>query len=89
MFKKGDYKSAINAYSLAIRMCPNMHRWVQFFKHPYRQTMIAKVSMCERSRYPTEKEMGLPRNIAIELREQYCPEYPQTSQRSCVSNYGN
>ncbi|GFR23032.1 dynein assembly factor 4, axonemal [Trichonephila clavata] len=25
MFKKGDYKSAINAYSLAIRMCPNLY----------------------------------------------------------------
>ncbi|KAG8179046.1 hypothetical protein JTE90_016053 [Oedothorax gibbosus] len=25
MFKKGDFKSAINAYNLAIRMCPNLY----------------------------------------------------------------
>ncbi|GFT66779.1 dynein assembly factor 4, axonemal [Nephila pilipes] len=25
MLKKGDYKSAVNAYSLAIRMCPNLY----------------------------------------------------------------
>ncbi|KAF8782666.1 Dynein assembly factor 4 like protein [Argiope bruennichi] len=25
MFKKGDFRSAVNAYTLAIRMCPNLH----------------------------------------------------------------
>ncbi|GFU11542.1 hypothetical protein TNCV_221811 [Trichonephila clavipes] len=30
--------------------------------------------------------MGLPRNIAIELRVQHCPECPHTSQSSCFQS---
>ena len=50
------------------------------FKHPFRQTIPAQVSMCEWSSYPAGREMGLPRKIAIELGEQHCPECPHTSQ---------
>ncbi|GFV79800.1 hypothetical protein TNCV_1726251 [Trichonephila clavipes] len=52
------------------------------FEHPFRQTTSVQVSMCEWSSYPTGREMGLPRNIAIELGMQHCPECPHTSQSS-------
>ncbi|GFU91236.1 hypothetical protein TNCV_4925661 [Trichonephila clavipes] len=38
--------------------------------------------MCEWSSYPAGREMGLPRNIAIELGVQHCPECPHTSHSS-------
>ncbi|GFX42798.1 hypothetical protein TNCV_2930911 [Trichonephila clavipes] len=53
------------------------------FEHPFRQTTPVQASMCEWSSYPAGKEMDLPRNIAIELGVQYCPESPYTSQSSC------
>ncbi|GFW61408.1 hypothetical protein TNCV_346561 [Trichonephila clavipes] len=53
------------------------------FEHPFRQSTFVKASMCEWSSYPAGREMVLPRNIAIELGVQYCPECPHTSQSSC------
>ncbi|GFS93389.1 hypothetical protein TNCV_2627821 [Trichonephila clavipes] len=56
------------------------------FEHPLRQTMSVLSSMCEWSSYPAGKEMGLPRNIALELGGQHCPECPLTSQSSCFQS---
>ncbi|GFX77607.1 hypothetical protein TNCV_1752181 [Trichonephila clavipes] len=53
------------------------------FKHPFRQTTSVQASICEWSSYPAGREMGLPRNIAIEMGVQHCPECPHTSQSSC------
>ncbi|GFV67818.1 hypothetical protein TNCV_925841 [Trichonephila clavipes] len=53
------------------------------FEHPFRQTTSVQASMCEWSSYPAGREMGLPRNIAIELGVHHCPECPHTSQSSC------
>ncbi|GFS68543.1 hypothetical protein TNCV_4584581 [Trichonephila clavipes] len=50
------------------------------FEHAFRQTTSAQTSMCEWSSYPAGREMGLPRNIAIELGVQHCTECPHTSQ---------
>ncbi|GFT04037.1 esterase FE4 [Trichonephila clavipes] len=52
------------------------------FEHPFRQTTSVQVLMCEWSSYPAGREMGLPRNIALELGVQHCPECPHTSQSS-------
>src|SRR5215813_7771591 len=58
------------------------------FEHPFRQTIPAQVSICEWSSYPAEREIGLPRKIAIELGKQHCSECPHTSQRSCFQPLG-
>ncbi|GFW98227.1 hypothetical protein TNCV_331791 [Trichonephila clavipes] len=50
------------------------------FEHPFRQATSEQASMCERSSYPAGREMGLPRNIAIKLGVQHCPECSHTSQ---------
>ncbi|GFU81749.1 hypothetical protein TNCV_3086611 [Trichonephila clavipes] len=36
-------------------------------KRPFRQTTSVQASICEWSSYPAGREMGLPRNIAIEM----------------------
>ncbi|GFS81259.1 hypothetical protein TNCV_1224671 [Trichonephila clavipes] len=56
------------------------------FEHPFRQTTSVKASMCEWSSYPAGREMGLPRDIAIELGVQHCPECPHISQSSCFQS---
>ncbi|GFX86677.1 hypothetical protein TNCV_1408761 [Trichonephila clavipes] len=56
------------------------------FEHPFRQTMSVHASICEWSSYPAVREMDLPRNIAIELGMQHCPECPHTSQSSCFQS---
>ncbi|GFU53658.1 hypothetical protein TNCV_1470631 [Trichonephila clavipes] len=56
------------------------------FEHPFRQTTSVQALMCEWSSYPAGREMGLPRNIAIELGVQHCPECPHTSQSSCFQS---
>ncbi|GFV95929.1 hypothetical protein TNCV_452691 [Trichonephila clavipes] len=50
------------------------------FEHPFRQTPSVQASMCEWSSYPAGREMGLPRNIAIDLGvvQKHCPECPHT-----------
>ncbi|GFX89223.1 hypothetical protein TNCV_1339221 [Trichonephila clavipes] len=48
--------------------------------------MSVQASMCEWSIYPAGREMGLPRNIAIELEVQHCPECPHASQSSCFQS---
>ncbi|GFY25314.1 hypothetical protein TNCV_2484341 [Trichonephila clavipes] len=53
------------------------------FEHTFRQTTSVQASMCEWSSYPAGREMGIPRNIAIELGVQHYPECPHTSQSSC------
>ncbi|GFT48234.1 hypothetical protein TNCV_4023131 [Trichonephila clavipes] len=42
--------------------------------------------MCDWSSYPAGREMGLPRNIAIELGVQHCSECPHTSQSLCFQS---
>ncbi|GFS76423.1 hypothetical protein TNCV_1620571 [Trichonephila clavipes] len=42
--------------------------------------------MCEWSSYPAGREIGLSRNIVIELGVQNCPECPHTSQSSCFQS---
>ncbi|GFT79024.1 hypothetical protein TNCV_3094021 [Trichonephila clavipes] len=44
------------------------------FEHPFCQTTSVQASMCEWSSYPAGREMGLLRNINIELGVQHCPE---------------
>ncbi|GFW17093.1 hypothetical protein TNCV_2762171 [Trichonephila clavipes] len=46
------------------------------FEHPLRLTTSVQALMCEWSSHPAGREMGLPRNIAIELEVQQCPECP-------------
>ncbi|GFX53293.1 hypothetical protein TNCV_362861 [Trichonephila clavipes] len=43
------------------------------FEYPFRQTTSVQASMCEWSSYPTGREMGLSRNIVIELGVQNSP----------------
>ncbi|GFW84135.1 hypothetical protein TNCV_4877981 [Trichonephila clavipes] len=45
--------------------------------------MVAHVSECEGGSYPAGREMGLPRNIAIQLGEQHCSDCPQKGQSLC------
>ncbi|GFS50170.1 hypothetical protein TNCV_2921 [Trichonephila clavipes] len=56
------------------------------FEHPFHQTTSVQASMREWSSYPAGIEMGLPRNIAIELGVQHCRECPHTSQSSCFQS---
>ncbi|GFU64570.1 hypothetical protein TNCV_305091 [Trichonephila clavipes] len=60
-------------------------RPVQFLNTHF-QTTSVQASMCEWSSYPAGREMGLPRNIAIELGVQHCSECPHTSQSSCFQS---
>ncbi|GFV36265.1 hypothetical protein TNCV_2233121 [Trichonephila clavipes] len=53
------------------------------FEHPFLQNTFVQASMCDWSNYPAGKEIDLPRNFAIELTVQHCPECPYTSQSSC------
>ncbi|GFV92237.1 hypothetical protein TNCV_1896731 [Trichonephila clavipes] len=43
-------------------------------------------SMCEWNSYSAGREMGLPRNVAIELGVQHYPECPHASQSSCFQS---
>ncbi|GFW29206.1 hypothetical protein TNCV_4132811 [Trichonephila clavipes] len=56
------------------------------FENPFRQTTSVRASMCEWSSYPAGREISLPRNIAIELGLQHCPECPHTFQSSCFQS---
>ncbi|GFV28293.1 hypothetical protein TNCV_2369641 [Trichonephila clavipes] len=56
------------------------------FEHPFCQPKSVQASMCEWSSYPGGREMGLPRNIAIELGVQRCPECSHLSQSSCFQS---
>ncbi|GFW23488.1 nuclear receptor subfamily 2 group C member 1-A [Trichonephila clavipes] len=56
------------------------------FEHPFRQTTSVQALICEWISYPAGREMGLPRNITIELGVQHCPECPHTSHSSCFQS---
>ncbi|GFW60371.1 hypothetical protein TNCV_3869041 [Trichonephila clavipes] len=56
------------------------------FEHLFRQTTSVQASMREWCNYPAGKDTGLPRNIAIELGVQHCPECPHPSQSSCFQS---